>query len=68
MSRCTICDMGRLAKTDPEGAVALTLFLGCAGKELDGFKKLMCQAHRDAWALLLLRGGYRLDHDGEVTP
>jgi hypothetical protein len=60
--RCTLCDMSELAKTEPEGAVALTLMLGCAsGGDLDGFKRLMCQHHRARWPLLLLTGGARLE-------
>ena len=65
MNRCTLCDLGALAKTDPEGAVAVTLMLGCSAGDIDELKKLMCASHRERWALILLTGGARLS---EVAP
>jgi hypothetical protein len=65
---CTVCGLGQLARTDPEAAVAVTLFLGCAGADLEGFKKQLCPSHRSEWAMLLVRGGAALERGTTVTP
>lgn len=64
MRPCTICDIGKLARTDPDAAVTLALFLGCADPDLAAFKRNMCDTHRGNYAMMLLRGGVALDAIG----